>query len=216
MQRTKKAGSLTNHLIAQSANPHGLWGRILLFIWGKSFAQQDKWALGLVNFRCVRHALIVGFGSGGSIKRLHKRMPQGKVDAVDLSPQAVRHAQQKCARLVAAEKADIRQGDVAALPYADNAFDFLYAGQTHIHWEALEKGLAECLRVLAPGGQMLIACEQVKIAHFLPQCILPDTFSRMLLTLGFEPVQISQSGTHTAFIAQKPPEDLLAYDATCM
>lgn len=48
------------------------------------------------------------------------------------------------------------QADAAALPFADNSFDVVVAGEILEHVADLPGTVAECCRVLAPGGAIVI------------------------------------------------------------
>jgi 2-polyprenyl-6-hydroxyphenyl methylase / 3-demethylubiquinone-9 3-methyltransferase len=47
------------------------------------------------------------------------------------------------------------QGDAVALPFADESFDVVVAGEILEHVADLEASVAECARVLAPGGTVV-------------------------------------------------------------
>jgi ubiquinone/menaquinone biosynthesis C-methylase UbiE len=50
--------------------------------------------------------------------------------------------------------ADIREGDAAALPWADASFDAVVCNFGFNHFPDVERALAEVWRVLAPGGRL--------------------------------------------------------------
>lgn len=49
-----------------------------------------------------------------------------------------------------------RQGDIHHLPFADNAFDRCYADKTFQHLPNPKQALSELIRVLKPGGRLVI------------------------------------------------------------
>ncbi len=53
-------------------------------------------------------------------------------------------------------------GAVESLPFAENEFDAAWSVHAFHHWEDQEAGLAECRRVLVPGGRLLIVEKDVK------------------------------------------------------
>jgi ubiquinone/menaquinone biosynthesis C-methylase UbiE len=48
-------------------------------------------------------------------------------------------------------------GVAEALPYRDASFDLVVSTTSFDHWRDQARGLAECARVLAPGGHLLLA-----------------------------------------------------------
>ena len=57
---------------------------------------------------------------------------------------------------------DIREGSVSRLPFADAMFDLVTAVETHFWWPDLPADLREVVRVLKPGGHLLLLAEVYK------------------------------------------------------
>jgi SAM-dependent methyltransferase len=55
------------------------------------------------------------------------------------------------------DRLDVRQGNVAAMPYADSTFDLVLSNEAISHYADVRGFLAETARVLKPGGTLLIA-----------------------------------------------------------
>jgi len=55
------------------------------------------------------------------------------------------------------DRLDVRQGDVAAMPYRDATVDLVLSNEAISHYRDVEGFLAEATRVLKPGGTLLIA-----------------------------------------------------------
>ena len=79
-----------------------------------------------------------------------------RVDAVDASLQMLDRARANIAELPGANSITFHEGDVSALPFADNAFDLALC--RNLTWLLLEpeRAYAEWLRVLRPGGRLLV------------------------------------------------------------
>lgn len=80
------------------------------------------------------------------------------------------------ARLLSAAPGDVTTERTFAesLPFPDASFDVVYARQSLHHFQDLRGGLAECARVLRPGGKLLAAREHVaddeaQLEQFLTQ-----------------------------------------------
>jgi SAM-dependent methyltransferase len=88
----------------------------------------------------------VGGGQGELAERMLKELG-ADVTFVDLSPRMV--------ELARGRGIDARVGDVQELPFADGAFDVAVAAWMLYHVPDLDRGLAELVRVLAPGGRLV-------------------------------------------------------------
>jgi len=98
--------------------------------------------------------LEVGFGGGYGIKLAAESGFQ--VSGIEYSPASVAGASAGLAReAVESGRAVLRQGDVAELPYDDATFDAVFHVNCFYFWPDLDRGAAECLRVLRPGGLMI-------------------------------------------------------------
>ena len=77
-----------------------------------------------------------------------------RITGVDISRSFVRMATEHAAQ--AAVNAEFRQGDAAALPFADAAFDFIVCRAAFKNFSNPVTALGEMHRVLRPGGRALI------------------------------------------------------------
>jgi len=77
-----------------------------------------------------------------------------EVSAVDLSPEMVEVSRSNVHR--ARLTADIRVGDVEALPYADASFDTVLSTMAFSGYPDGRRALGEMTRVLRPGGRLVI------------------------------------------------------------
>jgi SAM-dependent methyltransferase len=93
-----------------------------------------------------KRVLDVGCGLGSFAERFSKELG-ADVKAIDTSTRMV--------ELTRARGIDAQVVDVEQLPFADGEFDCVFAGWVLYHVPALEKALAECARVLEPGGRLV-------------------------------------------------------------
>jgi len=64
--------------------------------------------------------------------------------------------------LIKAGRVEIRQASVSQLPFPDGNFDLVTAVETQYYWPDLVKDMQEILRVLKPGGTLIIIAESYK------------------------------------------------------
>ncbi len=87
---------------------------------------------------------------------------EGKVFGVDYSTASVAVAKKTNTQWIAMGRVEIREGSVSQLPFADEMFDLVTAVETHFWWPDLPTDMREVLRVLKPGGTLLIIAEIYK------------------------------------------------------
>lgn len=116
--------------------------------------QREAWhdLLSRLVGRAPQRALDVGCGTGFLALRLAEL--GHVVTGVDLSAQMIEQARAKADQ--AALEIEFRVGDAAHLDSADKAYDLVVA--RHVIWNLPdpERGVAEWLRVLRPGGRLLL------------------------------------------------------------
>jgi demethylmenaquinone methyltransferase/2-methoxy-6-polyprenyl-1,4-benzoquinol methylase len=79
-----------------------------------------------------------------------------KVTGVDISAKMLEIGKQKIQQLGLHEKVQLQLADAEQLPFSDNSFDAITVGFGVRNFENLDKGLKEMLRVLKPGGTVVI------------------------------------------------------------
>jgi SAM-dependent methyltransferase len=90
-----------------------------------------------------KRVLDVGCGLGGLAERFAKEL-DADVKAIDISARMV--------ELTRARGIDAQVADVETIPFDDAEFDCVFAGWVLYHVPDIDKALAECVRVLRPGG----------------------------------------------------------------
>ncbi len=117
-------------------------------------AEVEHAILTALGNRPIGRLLDVGTGTGRMIELLGARA--GVATGVDLSPAMLRLAR---GRLDAAglANAEVRLADMGALPLGNSAVDTVVLHQVLHFAQAPAQVLAECARVLAPGGRLLVA-----------------------------------------------------------
>lgn len=118
-----------------------------------------EWGLGHVTIGRRFTILDVGCGGGGTVAALASQAGDGKVCGVDISPASVDTARRTNAELIESGRVDVRLASVSALPFGNDTFDLATAVETHYYWPQPVANAREILRVLRPGGTLVIIAE---------------------------------------------------------
>jgi ubiquinone/menaquinone biosynthesis C-methylase UbiE len=101
--------------------------------------------------------LELGCGDGGALVTLARAVgPAGEVAGLDLSPEMIRRASARLGREGLAGQTKLVVGDASSIPFADASLDALFMSFTLELFDTPEIPLvlAECRRVLRPGGRI--------------------------------------------------------------
>lgn len=143
----------------------GKWvGRPFLGLMNFSHSSLTDWGLEHVRIEKDFTVLDVGCGGGRTIQKLATSAGQGTVYGVDYANGSVAASRAKNAKLVEAGRVEIKQASVSQLPFPDNKFDLVTAVETQYYWPDLPKTMQEILRVLRPGGTLIIIAESYRNA----------------------------------------------------
>jgi demethylmenaquinone methyltransferase/2-methoxy-6-polyprenyl-1,4-benzoquinol methylase len=94
--------------------------------------------------------LDVACGTGDFVGAILKASPASKVVGLDFSEEMLRLARAR------GYSATFQQGDVLALPFADNRFDAVTVGFGLRNFSDIPKALSEMSHVLKPGGRLIV------------------------------------------------------------
>jgi ubiquinone/menaquinone biosynthesis C-methylase UbiE len=100
--------------------------------------------------------LDIGCGGGQHAIELAGQRPDVQVVGVDLSAEFVRRARLRASAAQLGSRVEFVEGNALALPFEAEEFDHVYSIGSIKHWPDMGRGLAECVRVLKPGGQLLV------------------------------------------------------------
>jgi len=100
--------------------------------------------------------LEIGFGSGELLFELLSRNARVEAAGLDLSAEMVRLASRRMESLIRTHRVELKQGAVDAIPFGDASFSRLVSVNTLYFWPSPAAALAECQRVLADQGEILL------------------------------------------------------------
>ena len=141
----------------QLAKPTGLFGRLFTAHWlEKANAGMNALTLDSLALVPGDRLLELGFGSGYLLEKVLSHRRCDFAAGVDLSPEMVDRVGARLRAYVDAGKAQIRHGNIEAIPFADGKFSKLCSVNTLYFWRDPQRALAECRRVLAPGGRLAL------------------------------------------------------------
>jgi len=102
--------------------------------------------------------LDVGCGTGLVLRAVAARLPGAEVLAgVDAAAAMIEVARARAAGdPVSGSRLSFEQGMAEQLPFPDESFDLVVSAVSFHHWNDQAAGLAECHRVLAPGGRLVL------------------------------------------------------------
>ncbi len=100
--------------------------------------------------------LDVGCGIGGSSLYLAQKF-NASATGITLSPVQAARAAQRAQEADLTSRVRFEVADALEMPFSDDSFDFVWSMESGEHMPDKAKFLAECYRVLKPGGTFLMA-----------------------------------------------------------
>jgi ubiquinone/menaquinone biosynthesis C-methylase UbiE len=149
-------------LLREVRKPSKWIGRFFLWIMNLSHSSLTDWGLQHVDVGKQFTILDVGCGGGRTIQKLAAMATEGTVYGVDYAKGSVAASRAKNARAIQAGRVAIAQGTVSRLPFAGGSFDLVTAVETQYYWPDLPRDMQEILRVLKPGGTLIVMAESYK------------------------------------------------------
>ena len=153
---------LAVYLARQVRRPSQWIGRPFAWLMNYSHSNLTDWGLQQVKIERNYTLLDVGCGGGRTIQKLAAIAAEGKVYGVDYAQGSVAASRSKNAQAINEGRVKIKRASVSRLPFADNKFDIITAIETQYYWPDLPNDMQEVLRVLKPGGTLLIIAETYK------------------------------------------------------
>jgi len=104
--------------------------------------------------------LDVGCANGFGVFRQAESHQRLSIMGVDFAAKMIDAAQKVKQEKSLGADVEFREGDVRSLEFPDNVFDLVYTTRVLINlptWELQVQGIAECVRVVKPGGTVVLS-----------------------------------------------------------
>ena len=139
--------------------PQGFGGKLMAKMMNSGHAKVSQWGFSNISAKPDAKVLDVGCGGGANIATWLDKCRNGHVTGLDYSEVSVAESQELNAAAIKQGKCRVLQGDVSAIPFSDEVFDYVSAFETVYFWPGLKKCFSEVNRVLKSGGTFLICNE---------------------------------------------------------
>lgn len=103
-----------------------------------------------------RRILDIATGTGDLAIKMARDISDARITGVDLSAGMIDIGRNKVKAASLTGRVFMRQADALRLPFADNTFDVITVAYGVRNFEHLDRGYAEMLRVLRPGGRLVV------------------------------------------------------------
>lgn len=157
---------LAAYMLYQARKPTKWVGRFFLRAMNEGHAALTDWGLSHVAVERDFTILDVGCGGGRLIEQLAAIAPEGQVFGVDCAEGSLAASRGRNDPLIRAGRVVIQNASVSHLPFPDNKFDLVTAVETQYYWPNLAEDMQEILRVLRPGGKLIVIAETYKGGRF--------------------------------------------------
>ena len=133
------------------------------------WSRQVEWPWCIEQADLQSHHRCLDVGSGWSVLKYAVAKRSGDVVCLDNDPDSMQKATEATRRIGAANVSHV-EGDARSLPLPDETFDrvFCVSVLEHLPGDDVSKALSELIRVLKPGGVLLLTFDVVMIG---PVCL---------------------------------------------
>lgn len=183
-----------NILLRMFGRPSGLPGRLGGAIMARGNRRHAAWVIDLLDVHPHDRVLEVGFGPGVAVDLLTGSALH--VAGIDPSPVMLRQAAKRNADAISEGRADLRQGSVDRMPFADGSFDKALAVNSMQVWPDATAGLREIRRVLGSGGTLALA---FNVHSGQTREGIPDT----VMAAGFTDCRVAETDQAFCVLATK-------------
>ena len=151
--------NIAMNFFENTRKPQGFGGKLMAKMMNSGHAKVSQWGFSNISAKPDAKVLDVGCGGGANIATWLDKCRNGHVTGLDYSEVSVAESQELNAAAIKQGKCRVLQGDVSAIPFSDEVFDYVSAFETVYFWPGLKKCFSEVNRVLKSGGTFLICNE---------------------------------------------------------
>ncbi|MEV5837997.1 methyltransferase domain-containing protein [Nocardia sp. NPDC052112] len=144
-------------IAGQLGKPHGTLGKGVAFILNRGNKRAIAGAVDAAGIGAGATVADIGFGGGAGLSMLLERVgTNGTVHGFEISPDMLAGAKSKFAAEIDTGRMRLAQGPMTELPLADAALDAAITVNTVYFVPDLAAACAELVRVVRPGGRLVI------------------------------------------------------------
>lgn len=154
------AAAVAVYVGRQVKKPTRFVGRLFAWLMNSSHSALTDWALNHLKVDKEAKVLDVGCGGGRTIEKLAEMA--NLVYGIDYAAGSIAASRTHNKRLIAAGRVFLQRASVSRLPFADDFFALATAVETQYYWPDLGNDMREILRVLKPGGRLVVVAESYK------------------------------------------------------
>lgn len=176
---------LNDLLVSQLARPHGLLTGPMSALLNRGNRLITAHTIGALDLQPGEAVLEVGFGGGVGLDMVLAHEPRVQLAGVDISDDVVRRARPRYTEL------ELVEAGVERMPFEDGRFDAAFAVNVAYFWPDLPAALRELLRVLRPGGRLVLGVRppatlaRLKFGHAGHREWTPEQYAEALAVAGF-------------------------------
>lgn len=146
----------------------GWGGRVMATVMARGNADMEIAAVELANPRSDANVMMIGCGPGVGVVAGARRTPNGMVIGLDPSAVMVERTRTRSRRARVEHLTRVEQAAAELLPLPDRSQDAVVSVNNIQLWKDRAVGLDECVRVLAPGGVVVVLLHTWAIPDALP------------------------------------------------
>lgn len=134
----------------------GKYDKMNRFLSARTDIGWRKKAIRLLGKDKPKHILDVATGTADMALMAYKMLKPDKITGIDISEGMLELGRKKVEKEQLGDKIQLQAGDSETINFAENTFDAVMVAFGVRNFENLENGLAEMIRVLKPGGRLIV------------------------------------------------------------